>query len=102
MKLIVFMSAYFMLFVMSFVLTGRAMALQSSNCNVVQPPSFEELDSSGDGFISEEEAGAFPCLDFSFNLHDADRDGLISTSEYTQFVSKFEVGELICCDDSQP
>jgi len=44
-------------------------------------PSFEEVDSNGDGMISQEEAQAVEGLDFA--QADTNQDGSLSRAEYT-------------------
>ena len=87
-------------FVLPIALSAQ-FSLTSANsllCNPVDPPSFEELDGDNDNFISKAEAGAFPCLDNSFNLYDTNGDNKISESEYSKLLDDVANGDLRCCD----
>jgi hypothetical protein len=52
------------------------------------PPSFAELASSGDGYISSAEAAAYPPLANDFIHADGNRDGRVSSAEYTRWSGK--------------
>lgn len=49
------------------------------------PPPFAQLASSGDGYITLDEAAAYPPLANDFIHVDANRDGRISKSEYQRW-----------------
>jgi EF hand len=46
-----------------------------------QMPAFEDVDSNGDGLISQDEAATIEGFDFA--AHDANQDGVLSREEYT-------------------
>jgi lipoprotein-anchoring transpeptidase ErfK/SrfK len=49
------------------------------------PPSFAQLDRRGSGFISADDADAYPPLANDFLYADANRDGRISKAEYERW-----------------
>lgn len=52
-------------------------------------PTFEELDADNDGFISESEASALPCLAEHYDrINRSDRRGL-NPAEYRQSLNEF-------------
>ncbi len=51
------------------------------------PPPFAQLAASGDGYISRDEAAAYPPLANDFIHADANRDGRISKSEYQRWAN---------------
>lgn len=51
-------------------------------------PTFDEVDTNGDGKISMQEASNHQGLMTTFDQADADRDGLLSKAEYQKLTSK--------------
>ncbi|MEP7042050.1 MAG: hypothetical protein ABI843_03245 [Dokdonella sp.] len=49
------------------------------------PPPFAQLDHRGAGYITSEEANAYPLLANDFLYADANRDGRISKTEYERW-----------------
>lgn len=54
------------------------------------PPPFSKLDSNHDGYISQEEANAYPLLANDFIYADSNRDGRISKQEYQRWTHSRE------------
>lgn len=51
-------------------------------------PTFDEVDTNGDGKITMEEASSHQGLMATFDQADVDRDGLLSKAEYQKLTSK--------------
>jgi len=51
------------------------------------PPTFAQLDTRGAGFLTAEEANAYPPLANDFIHADTNRDGRVSRSEYERWAS---------------
>jgi hypothetical protein len=49
------------------------------------PPSFAQLDRRGTGYVTSEDAAAYPPLANDFIYADANRDGRISKAEYERW-----------------
>jgi hypothetical protein len=49
------------------------------------PPAFAELDRRGVGYLSSEDAAAYPLLANDFIYADSNRDGRISRAEYERW-----------------
>ena len=67
-------------------------ALNFSNTSLVETtpgghPSFEQLDSDGDGYISAEEAASFGMQAFHFLLSDTSADGNMDLAEFNEYFS---------------
>src|SRR5690625_6060427 len=62
---------------------------------VAQNPSFEELDADGDGYISQSEAQALPCLIDAWDNMDPASDKGLNSSEFSMPVRQN-------CSNNQP
>ena len=51
-------------------------------------PTFDEVDTNGDGKITLKEASSHQGLMTTFDEADVDRDGLLSKAEYQKLISK--------------
>lgn len=51
-------------------------------------PTFDEVDTNGDGKITMQEASSYQRLMTTFDKADEDRDGLLSKGEYQKLTSK--------------
>ena len=51
-------------------------------------PTFDEVDTNGDGKITMNEASAHQSLITTFDKADLDRDGLLSKAEYQELISR--------------
>ena len=51
-------------------------------------PTFDEVDTNGDGKITMKEASTHAGLMTTFDKADVDRDGLLSKAEYQKLISK--------------
>jgi len=58
-----------------------------AGASMAAPPSFDEVDSNGDGKITMREAATHEGLMISFDEADEDRDGLLSKTEYDKLKS---------------
>ncbi|MFU8877966.1 MAG: hypothetical protein ACNA7E_07470 [Wenzhouxiangellaceae bacterium] len=56
---------------------------------LAQVPSFEELDTDADGYISRSEASALPCLAANYDNIDARSDKGLDRSEYQAAVAEY-------------
>lgn len=53
-----------------------------------QYPSFSQLDTKGQGYVTKKEATAAPKLEMNFKKADTNHNGKVSRSEYTAWVRK--------------
>ncbi len=51
-------------------------------------PTFDEVDTNGDGKITMKEASAHQGLMTTFDKADVDRDGVLSKAEYQELISR--------------
>ena len=73
----------------TFVLLAAILALFTVAVFAKETPAFEELDRDDDGFISEAEAGALPCLGDNYLLAERESEQGLSPSEYEAAWSRF-------------
>lgn len=59
-----------------------------AGASMAAPPSFDEVDSNGDGKITMREAATHEGLMITFDEADEDRDGLLSKAEYDKLKSR--------------
>jgi hypothetical protein len=60
--------------------------------DVAEIPQFNDLDQANEGFITMEEAEAFPPLAEHFDQYDRNNDGVIDEAEFAQFQTDLETG----------
>ncbi|MGY1425848.1 EF-hand domain-containing protein [Lysobacter sp. A289] len=54
--------------------------------------SWNDVDTNGDGALSQAEAASVPALDAVFAEADVDADGLLTADEYKAYVAKMQGG----------
>lgn len=70
-------------------LMAIVMVLALSTIALAQTPSFEELDTDGDGYISRSEAEVLPCLAENYDSIEARSEKGLNQGEYRAAVSEF-------------
>ena len=73
----------------TFVLLTAMLALFTVAVFANEAPAFDELDRDGDGFISEAEAGALPCLGDNYLLAERESEQGLNPPEYDAAWSRF-------------
>ncbi len=66
---------------------GSSMLLAAA-ASAADNPRFEELDTDGDGYISQSEAGALPCLSSAFSEIDSQSEQGLNRGEYLAAVQE--------------
>lgn len=57
-----------------------------------ETPAFESLDTDGNGYVSNSEAGALPCLSDNYDMIEAESEEGLSRSEFDQAVQSHCAG----------
>ena len=71
------------------VLLSAMLALFTVAVFANEAPAFDELDRDADGYISEAEAGALPCLGDNYSLAERESEYGLSPAEYDAAWSAF-------------